>query len=68
MLARQWLHLVRSEYLEMPGLHLTEAQMRRLWGFDQQTCEQVIEALVAINFLRKTAQDGYVLADSHGRR
>jgi hypothetical protein len=68
MPSRQWLRMVRSEYLEMPGLHLTKAQMRRLWGFDQQTCDLVIDALVAVNFLRKTAQDGYVLADSHGHR
>jgi hypothetical protein len=60
----EWLGLVRSEYLEMPGLHLTEAQMQRFWGFDQPTCDDVLHALVAVNFLKRTARDGYVLAES----
>jgi hypothetical protein len=48
----------------MPGLHLTEAQMQRFWGFDQPTCDDVLHALVAVNFLKRTARDGYVLAES----
>ena len=60
----EWLRVVRSEYLEMPGLHLTRAQMLRLWGFDQSTCDGILNALVAVNFLRRTARDGYILAAS----
>lgn len=31
---QDWLNIVRAEYLEIPGLNLTKAQMQRLWGFD----------------------------------
>jgi hypothetical protein len=30
----EWIHLIRSEYLEMPGLHLTRNQVLRLWSLD----------------------------------
>jgi hypothetical protein len=38
--------------------------MLRLWGFDQSTCDGILNALVAVNFLRRTARDGYILAAS----
>ena len=34
-----WLQLIRAEYLEFPGMHLTKPQVERLWGFDPVTCE-----------------------------
>jgi hypothetical protein len=43
---------IRAEYLEMPGLHLTLDQMQRLFGVERTLCEQVIDALVAMEFLR----------------
>jgi DNA-binding IclR family transcriptional regulator len=58
------LHLVRSEYLEMPGLNLTRAQMQRLFGFDQPTCDRILNALVTGKFLRRTTRDEYILAGS----
>jgi hypothetical protein len=56
-----WLHLVQSEYLEMPGLHLTRPQIRRLWGLEDDTCDALLEQLLATHFLRRTHQDAYVL-------
>jgi hypothetical protein len=56
-----WLHLVQSEYLDMPGLQLTLPQVRRLWSFDDQACHQILEQLIAIHFLRRTERDLYVL-------
>lgn len=56
-----WMQLVQSEYLEMPGLQLTKAQVRRLWGLEDSTCETVLGQLVARNFLKRTARDVYVL-------
>jgi hypothetical protein len=56
-----WLHLVQSEYLEMPGLHLTRPQIRRLWGLEDDTCDALLEQLLATHFLRRTRQDAYVL-------
>ena len=55
------LHLVQAEFLEMPGLQLTRAQVRRLWGLEDQTCDTVLEQLLAAHFLRQTAQGQYVL-------
>jgi len=59
----EWLHLIRAEYLEMPGLHLTKPQMKRLWGLDPVACDALIEALVDVKFLRQTRQGAYVRAD-----
>ena len=56
-----WLTRVRAEYLEMPGLSLTEPQMRRLWGLDQVTCSLIIAALVGSGFLFETSKRSYVL-------
>lgn len=41
-----WIHLVRSEYLEMPGLHVTGNQVQRLWGLDGITCDALLESLI----------------------
>ena len=54
----------RSEYLEMPGLSLTQAQAQRLWGLDAQACETVLAALLQAGFLRRTSQGGYVRGDA----
>jgi len=55
------LHLVQAEYLEMPGLGLTRAQVRRLCGLEDRTCDVVLEQLTATHFLKRTARDVYVL-------
>jgi hypothetical protein len=58
-----WLQLIRSEYLEIPGLCLTKAQVQRLWGLDPVTSETLLAALIDVKFLRRTRQDAYVRAD-----
>ena len=50
---------VRAEYLEMPGLYLSAAQARRLWGLDDETCMSVLEALLADRFLVRTSNGDY---------
>ena len=45
---------IREEFREMPGLRLTPAQATRLWGLEQDDCRQVIDALVAAEYLRWT--------------
>ncbi len=59
-----WLNLVRAEYLEIPGLHLTKPQMLRLWGFDAVTCDTLLDRLIELQFLRRTRTGAYVRADS----
>ena len=56
------LHLIRSEYLEMPGLRLTQVQVERLWGLDALAAEALLGALVDVRFLRQTRTGAYVLA------
>lgn len=59
---REWLQIIRGEFAEVPGLHLTKKQFQRLWGLDGQTVETVLDVLVGTNFLRHTADDAYVRA------
>lgn len=55
-----WLDRVRGEYLEMPGLSLTEQQAQRLWGFDSAACQALLGALAQAGFLRRTESGAYV--------
>jgi hypothetical protein len=55
-----WVQLIRSEYLEMPGLRLTEVEVQRLWGLDATTSAALLDALVQAKFLRRT-RDGFYL-------
>jgi hypothetical protein len=58
-----WIRVIRAEYLEFPGLSLTEPQAQRLWNLDRDTCQCVLDALVRQKFLRRTADAQYVRAD-----
>ncbi len=51
---------VQGEYREMPGLSLTAEQARRLWGLDETACSAILDALVDVQFLRRTAKGSYV--------
>jgi hypothetical protein len=48
------LRRVKGEFLEMPGLRLTESQARRLWGLDEASCAALLHTLVEANFLFQT--------------
>jgi hypothetical protein len=58
-----WIQLIRAEYLEIPGLHLTRNQVQRLWGLDDLTCDALLETLVDLRFLRRTRTGAYIRAD-----
>src|SRR5437016_1950584 len=45
------LRRVQGEFLEMPGLRLTVAQARRLWGLDAASCDALLAALIDSGFL-----------------
>ena len=53
---------IQSEYREMPGLKLTEAQARRLWTLDDETCRLALSTLLDRRFLKRTAWGSYVRA------
>jgi hypothetical protein len=48
---------IRAEYLEMPGMRLTPAQVQRLSGVDISVCRLVLDDLVRTKFLC-TGPDG----------
>src|SRR3954454_18426176 len=54
------LRRVQGEFLEMPGLRLTGAQARRLWGLDSAMCDALLGALVDAKFLFKTRDGAFM--------
>ncbi len=59
-----WLQIIRGEYQEVPGLHLTKPQVQRLWGLDAATCDAALEALMEAQFLKRTARGMYARVDA----
>lgn len=57
------LRRVQGEFLEMPGLRLTEPQARRLWNLDQQSCEVLLSVLVEEKFLFRTRDGAFMRTD-----
>jgi hypothetical protein len=57
---------LRSEFLEMPGLTLGAAQIRRLCGLELGKCQRALDALVAEGFLRLHS-DGRYARTTDGR-
>jgi hypothetical protein len=53
---------VRTEFLEMPGLRLTFAQAMRLWGLSEADCHRVLDVLIGMCFLQRTANGEVVRA------
>ena len=58
------LRRVQGEFLEMPGLRLTPAQARRLWGLDALSCDALLLELVNAKFLFRT-RDGAFMRVEH---
>ena len=58
------LRRVQGEFLEMPGLRVTEAQGRRLWGLDAATCTALLGVLIDARFLFRT-RDGAFMRIEH---
>jgi hypothetical protein len=59
-----WLQIIRGEFQEIPGLHLTKRQVQRLWGLDPCTCDALLEALVDARYLRRTPSGSYARVDA----
>jgi hypothetical protein len=58
------LRRVQGEFLEMPGLRLTDRQARRLWGLDAASCDALLGVLVEAKFLFRT-RDGAFMRVEH---
>jgi len=61
------LRVIRSEFTEMPGMHLSLAQAVRLWAMAPAACKQALDLLVRSGFLIFDARDGYSRADTGSR-
>jgi len=59
----RWVALVKGEYRDMPGLNLTRAQVRRMWGLEDGECDLLLQQLQMSHFLRVTPSGSYVLAE-----
>jgi hypothetical protein len=57
------LQRIQGEYLEMPGLRLTAAQARRLWGLERDVCDALLAALVDARFLARTRDGAFIRLD-----
>lgn len=64
MSVSELLRVVQAEYREIPGLNLTKPQVQRLWAIDPTTCDALLDALVAAQFLRCNHRGAYVLTGS----
>lgn len=51
--------LVDAEFREMPGMRLTEAQVRRLWSLSPAECRTVLTDLVDTGRLFRDASGRY---------
>jgi hypothetical protein len=51
--------LVDAEFREMPGMRLTEAQVRRLWNLSPAECRTVLKDLVDTGRLFRDASGRY---------
>ena len=54
------LQRIQCEFLEMPGLRLTERQARRLWNLDSVACANILRALVDGGFLFRTPDGSFM--------
>lgn len=58
---------IRAEYVEMPGMRLTPAQVERLSGIESAVCQVVLDDLVRAKFLRVEEDGTYVRCMGEGR-
>jgi hypothetical protein len=69
MMSHEWRHAftrIQVEYIEMPDLKLTLAQIRRLCDLPEDLCEPAVAALLQVGFLWR-APDGRFVRRALGR-
>ena len=60
------LFLIRAEFLEIPGLQLTQRQIEHLWGIDTQMAAAILCSLVEAHFLTRTPAGAYTHKKPNG--
>jgi hypothetical protein len=63
-----WFDRIQSEYREMPGLNLTRPQLQRLFALEADTCQELIDSLMAAQVLRRTVDGRYVTCGTRRAR
>jgi hypothetical protein len=56
--------LIRAEFLDMPGMRLTEWQVRRLWNLSQSDGREALDYLCETGCLARDAAGRYLLSRS----
>jgi hypothetical protein len=51
---------IRGEFLEMPGLRLTDRQAQKLLGLDAELCATLIAELMEARFLFRTRDGSFM--------
>ena len=54
---------IQCEFLEMPGLRLTQPQACRLWWLDRDLCKELLASLVDAKFLTRTRDGSFMQMD-----
>ena len=55
---------IRAEFREMPGMHLTFAQVKRLWNLSPDDCELVLEYLLSAGVLTQDEDNRFCRAEA----
>lgn len=62
--ADEVLERIRADYLEMPGLRVSTAQARRLWGLEPVVCDRALGMLQERQFLKRLTDGTFVRVHS----
>jgi hypothetical protein len=54
---------IRQEFVARPTLQLSPKQAQSQWGFDEHVCLAVLDVLVHLGFLWRTATGAYTRRD-----
>jgi len=63
---KQAIDRLRAEFLEMPGMRLSAAQVQRLCGIERTICASALDALVSEGFLSLTSEGRYARQSDGG--
>ncbi len=61
--SEELMHIIESEFAEMPGMRLTEAQFRRLWALPPAEYQDVATALIERGVIARDASGRYCRRD-----
>lgn len=51
--------VIEAEFREMPGMRLTDAQIRRMWNLSGEVCERVLDQMCSAGQLMRDGTGQY---------